>query len=128
MPKKAFLLLLLLAATTGAPAQVSQPLRPDQAAFREIFKELVETNTTLSSGSCTLAAERMAARLKAAGFTDGQLTLFATPDRPKEGGLVAVYPGTSNTIKPLLLIAHIDVVEAKREDWRERLLLRARHQ
>ena len=42
------------------------PLRPDQAAFRELYEELVETNTTLSSGSCTLAAERMAARLKAA--------------------------------------------------------------
>src|SRR6185503_9866604 len=117
VPKKAFFLLVLLAATTGAPAQVSQSLRPDQAAFREIFKELVETNTTLSSGSCTLAAERMAARLKAAGFTDRQLTLFATPDHSKEGGLVAVYPGTSAAVKPLLLIAHIDVVEAKREDW-----------
>jgi acetylornithine deacetylase/succinyl-diaminopimelate desuccinylase-like protein len=116
VPKKVFFLFLLLAATSGAPAQVSQALRPDQAAFREIFKELVETNTTLSSGSCTLAAERMAARLKAAGFADGQLTLFSAPDHQKEGGLVAVYPGTSTTIKPLLLIAHIDVVEAKRED------------
>jgi acetylornithine deacetylase/succinyl-diaminopimelate desuccinylase-like protein len=109
---------MLLLCTLAAPAQSQVPqLRPDQAAFREIFKELVETNTTLSSGSCTLAAERMAARLKAAGFTDRQLTLFATPDHPKEGGLVAVYPGTSATVKPLLLIAHIDVVEAKREDW-----------
>jgi acetylornithine deacetylase/succinyl-diaminopimelate desuccinylase-like protein len=86
-------------------------------AFRETFRELVETNTTLSSGSCTLAAERMAARLKAAGFTDSQLTLFSTPEHAKEGGLVAVYPGTSKTAKPLLLIAHIDVVEARREDW-----------
>jgi len=59
----------------------------------------------------------MAARLKGAGFTDSQLTLFATPDHPKEGGLVAVYPGTSTSARPLLLIAHIDVVEAKREDW-----------
>lgn len=59
----------------------------------------------------------MAARLKAAGFGDDQLTLFADPDHPKEGGLVAVYPGTSKTAKPILLIAHIDVVEAKRADW-----------
>jgi len=110
-------LLLLLALAGAASAQVAAPIRPDQAAFREIFKELVETNTTLSSGSCTLAAERMAARLKAAGFADSQLTLFSTPEHPKEGGLVAVYPGTSTTIKPLLVIAHIDVVEAKREDW-----------
>ncbi|HZI78009.1 MAG TPA: M20/M25/M40 family metallo-hydrolase [Vicinamibacterales bacterium] len=109
---------VLLCALAGvAQAQVSAPLRPDQTAFRELFEELVETNTTLSSGSCTLAAERMAARLKAAGFADSQLTLFATPDHPKEGGLVAVYPGTSSTARPILVIAHLDVVEAKREDW-----------
>jgi acetylornithine deacetylase/succinyl-diaminopimelate desuccinylase-like protein len=114
---KSLLPLLLCAFAVSASAQGSNPLRPDQSAFREIFRELVETNTTLSSGSCTLAAERMAARLRAAGFTDNQLTLFATPEHPKEGGLVAVYPGTSKTAKPLLLIAHIDVVEARREDW-----------
>ena len=108
---------LLCAFAVAASAQVANPVRPDQSAFREIFKELVETNTTLSSGSCTLAAERMAARLRAAGFADSQLTLFATPEHPKEGGLVAVYPGTSKTAKPLLLIAHIDVVEARRQDW-----------
>jgi acetylornithine deacetylase/succinyl-diaminopimelate desuccinylase-like protein len=108
---------LLFALAGAAQAQVPQPVRPDQTAFRELFRELVETNTTLSSGSCTLAAERMAARLKAAGFVDSQLTVFATPDHPREGGLVAVYPGTSATIKPMLLIAHLDVVEAKREDW-----------
>ena len=104
-----------LLATTPAAAQDAP--RADQLAFRDLYKELVETNTTLSSGSCTLAAERMAARMKAAGFPDGRLTLFATPDHPKEGGLVAIYPGTSKTAKPILLIAHIDVVEAKREDW-----------
>ena len=59
----------------------------------------------------------MAARLKAAGFADDQLTLFATPEKPKEGGLVAVMPGTSKAEKPILLLAHLDVVEAKREDW-----------
>jgi acetylornithine deacetylase/succinyl-diaminopimelate desuccinylase-like protein len=100
----------------GALAQTA-PLRPDQVEFRGLYKELVETNTTLSAGSCTLAAERMAARLKAAGMADSQLTLFATPEHPKEGGLVAIYPGTSKTLKPMLLLAHIDVVEAKREDW-----------
>lgn len=48
---------------------------------------------------------------------DSQLTLFADPAHPKEGGLVAVYPGTSRSLKPILLLAHIDVVEAKRADW-----------
>jgi acetylornithine deacetylase/succinyl-diaminopimelate desuccinylase-like protein len=115
---KKLAVLLLSALAVGTPAFAADPApRPDQLAFREIYKELVETNTTLSSGSCTLAAERMAARLRAAGIPDSQLTLFAIPEKPKEGGLVAVYPGTSITAKPILLIAHIDVVEAKREDW-----------
>jgi acetylornithine deacetylase/succinyl-diaminopimelate desuccinylase-like protein len=102
----------LLATTASA-----QALRPDQEAFRGLYKELVETNTTLSAGSCTLAAERMGARLKAAGFTNDQLTFFAAPDHPKEGGLVAIYPGKDPKAKAILLLAHIDVVEAKREDW-----------
>ncbi|HEX2812066.1 MAG TPA: M20/M25/M40 family metallo-hydrolase [Sphingopyxis sp.] len=109
--------LLASALMMATPGLAEEAPRPDQLAFRDLYKELVETNTTLSSGSCTLAAERMAARLKAAGFADGQLTLFATPEHPKEGGLVAVYPGTAKRAKPILLIAHIDVVEAKRADW-----------
>ncbi|HEX5378307.1 MAG TPA: M20/M25/M40 family metallo-hydrolase [Phenylobacterium sp.] len=85
--------------------------------FRGLYKELVETNTTLSAGSCTLAAERMAARLKAAGFPESDLHVFVPPDHPKEGGLVAVLPGKDPKAKAMLLLAHIDVVEAKREDW-----------
>jgi acetylornithine deacetylase/succinyl-diaminopimelate desuccinylase-like protein len=88
-----------------------------EAKFRELYKELIETNTALSNGSCTLASERMAARLKAAGFAEGDLHPFAAPDHPKEGGLVAVYPGRDPKLKAILLLAHIDVVEAKREDW-----------
>lgn len=107
-----------LGVTLAASAAVAQTApRPDQTEFRSLYKELVETNTTLSAGSCTLAAERMAARLKAAGIPDSQLTLFAVPEHPKEGGLVVVYPGTSKTLKPMLLLAHLDVVEAKRSDW-----------
>lgn len=92
-------------------------LRPDQTAFFAIYRELVETNTTLSAGSCTLAAERMAAHLKAAGFTEQEVTLFSVPEHPKDGGLVAVLAGTSKTARPMLLLGHLDVVEAKREDW-----------
>ena len=105
------------AALAQTPTGMMGALSPDQQAFRGLYKELVETNTTLSSGSCTLAAERMAARLRGAGLSDGQLTLFSTPEHPKEGGLVAVYPGTSKSAKPILAIAHLDVVEAKAEDW-----------
>jgi acetylornithine deacetylase/succinyl-diaminopimelate desuccinylase-like protein len=90
---------------------------PGEAAFRATYKELVETNTTLSAGSCTLAAERMAARLKAAGFPDSDLHLIVEPAHPKEGNLVAVLPGSDPKAKAILLLAHIDVVEADRADW-----------
>lgn len=104
---------IAVALPIAAPAQT----RPDQKAFFGLYKELVETNTTLSSGSCTKAAEQIGARLKAAGYADADLTLFATPEHPKEGGLVAVLPGTDKALKPMLLLGHLDVVEAKREDW-----------
>src|SRR6185295_11876405 len=103
-----------LTALLALPA-TAQPLPPGQQAFRDLYKELVETNTTLSTGSCTLAAERMAARLKAAGIEQTQV--FTAPDHPKEGGLFAVYPGSDPKLKAMLLLAHLDVVEAKREDW-----------
>jgi acetylornithine deacetylase/succinyl-diaminopimelate desuccinylase-like protein len=120
MPKcLAAALALAVVLPVSLPAQEAAmgPLRPDQAVFRDLYKELVETNTTLSSGSCTLAAERIAAHLKAAGFADQDLTLFSEPEHPKEGGIVAVLPGTSKTAKPMLLLGHLDVVEARRADW-----------
>ncbi len=91
--------------------------RADQAEYRAVFKELVETNTTLASGSCTLAAEKMAARLRSAGFPASDLHLIVTPANPKEGSLVAVLPGSDPKAKAVLLLAHLDVVEARREDW-----------
>src|ERR1700676_2315568 len=109
-----------VATTMVAFSALAAPPQDNQAGeqrFREVYKELVETNTTLSAGSCTLAAERMAARLKAVGFPDGDLHPFSVPDHPKEGGLVAVYPGRDPKLKAILLLAHTDVVGAKREDW-----------
>ena len=106
----------VLAALWALPAG-AQDLRPDQQAFRALYKELVETNTTLSVGDCTLAAERMAAHLKAVGYPDSDLHIFTAPGHPKEGGLVAVLPGSEPAAKAILLLAHLDVVEAKREDW-----------
>jgi len=110
---------LALAVPAGAqvPTGMIGELRPDQEKFFGLYKELVETNTALSEGSCTQAAAQIAARLKASGFTDDQITLFSVPEHPREGGIVAVYPGTSKTLAPMLLLAHIDVVEAKRSDW-----------
>ncbi len=110
-----------IAAATVSLLLTCLPARPQGSSgeqrFREIYKELVETNTSLSAGSCTLAAERMAARLKSAGFADNELHLFTAPGHPKEGGLVAIYPGRNAQLKAILLLAHLDVVEAKREDW-----------
>jgi acetylornithine deacetylase/succinyl-diaminopimelate desuccinylase-like protein len=103
--------------STARAATAAASSAATQSRFRELYKELVETNTTLSSGSCTLAAERMAARLKAAGYPEESFHPFAVPDHPKEGGLVFVYPGRDPKRKAILLLAHIDVVEAKREDW-----------
>ena len=105
---------LFCVCATGAPAKDTPA---GEQRFRELYKELVETNTSLSAGSCTLAADRMAARLKAVGFPDSDLHSFTAPDHPKEGGLVAVYPGRDPKLKAILLLAHLDVVEAKREDW-----------
>ena len=103
--------------TLSAQAVAAQALRPDQAEFRDLYKQLVETNTEVTDGSCTQAAEQLAARLKSAGIPDSQITLFSVPEHPKDGGIVAVYPGTSTALRPLLLLAHIDVVVANRSDW-----------
>jgi len=107
----------LAAASLLLAGQAQAQSRADQVAFRALYKELVETNTTASVGNCTLAAEKMAARMKAAGFPASDLTIFSTPEYPKNGGLVAIYPGSDPKAKAILLLAHIDVVEAKREDW-----------
>ena len=117
------LLLLTVAAMavpTRAPAQEEkpyQPLRSDQTAYRALYKELVETNTTLSSGSCTQAAALIASHLKAAGFPVSDITQFADPAHPREGGVAAILHGTDKSAKPILLLGHLDVVEAKRADW-----------
>lgn len=112
---KPLIALLGLAAFLVSTPSFAQ--QPGEAAFRATYKELIETNTTLSSGSCTLAAERMAARLKAAGIPESDLHFVVPKDKPKEGGVVAVFQGADPARKAILLLAHVDVVEAKREDW-----------
>ena len=108
---------IALVSLTAPALAATTSLTPSQVEFRALYKELVETNTTLSSGSCTLAAERMAAHLKAAGFSDSDLHFFTAPDHPKEGGLVAILTGRDPKARPVLMLAHLDVVEARREDW-----------
>ena len=104
---------LFLATLAGVAAAAP---RPDQLEFTALFRELIETNTSHSAGNCTLAAERMTGHLKSAGFNDAELHPFGVPEYPKERGVVAVLQGSGHA-KPVLLLAHLDVVEARREDW-----------
>lgn len=80
----------------------------------DIFKQLIEINTTDSVGNVTTAAEAMAQRLLAAGFSAADIKVIGPNDRKKN--LIARLPGTGRK-KPVLLIGHLDVVEAKRSDW-----------
>ena len=108
---------LIAGAALASAAHAQTPPRPDQLAFRDLYKELVETNTTLSVGSCTAAAEKMSARLKAVGFADKDVSIIVPPDHPKFGALIANLAGSDPKLKPIMLLAHIDVVEANRADW-----------
>jgi acetylornithine deacetylase/succinyl-diaminopimelate desuccinylase-like protein len=105
-----------LAVLAAAGAAHGAALTPVQQQMRSIYQELVETNTTNSVGSCTVAAQKMAKRLKAGGFKDNELQMIIPPGGPQKGNLIARLKGDGSK-KPLLLLAHIDVVEAKREDW-----------
>ena len=71
-----------------------------EAAFRELYRELVEINTTLSEGSCTAAAEAMAARLRAAGFPADAVEVLVPADQPKDGNLVARLEGREPALDP----------------------------
>ena len=106
--------LLFLGVAAAVAAGSAQSATPDARA-RDIFKQLIEINTTdTPAGSVTAAAEAAAARLRAAGFPPSDVQLLG-PD-PRKHNLVARYRGAGRR-RPLLLVAHLDVVEASREDW-----------
>jgi acetylornithine deacetylase/succinyl-diaminopimelate desuccinylase-like protein len=104
---------LALAGAHAGAAEVTSP-PGDRELARAIFQELIEINTTDSSGDCTKAAQAMAARLVKAGLPSADVQVLG-PD-PRKGNMVARLRGTGKR-KPLLLLAHLDVVEARREDW-----------
>ena len=107
--------LIAAIAIAAVPAALLAQSTPNEQRARAIFKELIEINTTdTPAGNVTAAAEAAAARLKAAGFPDADVQVIG-PD-PKKRNLVARYRG-NGTKRPLLLLAHLDVVEARREDW-----------
>src|SRR5258708_1848808 len=98
-------------ATGTAQAEPSTP--QEQLAF-DIYKELVEINTVTATGDTGRAADAMAARLRAAGFPDADVQVFKPA--PRKGNVVARLHGTGAK-RPMILMAHLDVVEAKQEDW-----------
>jgi len=107
---------LLLLPSLLSVCLIGQTLPPEaeRQLAREIYKELIEIKSGFTSGATTPVAEAMAARLKSAGFLESDI--FVGGAIPKKANLVVRYHGTGRQ-KPILLLAHTDVVEAKREDW-----------
>src|SRR5690606_3367401 len=94
----------------------AQELSADRAAFRAMYEELVEIDSSPSTGSCTRAAEAMLAHLRSAGYGEADAQVIVPDGAPDDGNLVAVLRGSSRQ-RAMLLLAHIDVVDARREDW-----------
>jgi acetylornithine deacetylase/succinyl-diaminopimelate desuccinylase-like protein len=117
MTRRLALILAALAlpclACLGAPACAQTRTAQQQLAV-DIYKELVEINTVTATGDTARAAEAMAVRLRAAGLSASDVQVFTSA--PRKGNLVARLRGTGAR-KPILLLAHLDVVEARREDW-----------
>jgi acetylornithine deacetylase/succinyl-diaminopimelate desuccinylase-like protein len=98
----------------GFGSASAEPRTSHQQLALDIFKELVEINTVTATGDTARAAEAMAARLQAAGFAASDVQVLVPA--PRKGNLVARLRGTGKR-KPILLLAHTDVVDARPEDW-----------
>lgn len=108
----------LAVATAGHAAPKPSPLPPaaDRQLAHDILKELIAIDTVHEHGTLP-AAQAIQARLKAAGFADGDVSLLAIPEHPTQGQLVVRLRAKAPRAKPVLWIGHLDVVEAKAEDW-----------
>jgi len=117
MPRSPFLAVAALCAATTLHAQAT--LSPRQQAAREIYAELVSINSADSVGSVTRAAEAMAKRFRDAGFPASDVQVLIPAGKPTKGNLVVRYHGSRGAAagKPILLLAHIDVVAARRDEW-----------
>ena len=111
----------LAIAVTAFAAQAQAPRAantPHERLAREIYKELVEINTVDGVGSTTRAARAMAKRFIDAGFPAADVRVLVPPKDSTKGNLVVRYRGRSASRgKPILLLAHLDVVAALRSDW-----------
>ena len=100
----------------SSAASAQQALNPNQAEARDIFRELIEINTAYKAGSTSPAARAIASRFLAAGFPAKDVTVIGPPG-DKDSSVIVRMEGSSKTLKPILLIAHLDVVEALPADW-----------
>jgi acetylornithine deacetylase/succinyl-diaminopimelate desuccinylase-like protein len=109
---------LLACVIVAAPVSAQSGLTPFDKLGRDILRELVETNTTYRAGSTSRAARLLEARFRAAGFpaADVQVVGPTTGPDAKDANLVVRYHGSGRR-RPVLLIGHLDVVEARRADW-----------
>jgi len=107
-------LALLISLFVADPSIFAQDDDAPNKLAHDIYKQLIEINTTDSVGSTTVAAEVMAQRLRDAGYPAGDVQVLGP--NPRKGNLVARLRGTGAR-KPVLMICHLDVVEARREDW-----------
>lgn len=114
---------LLLAGILGVSAigastlATAQPGDTGRAAFRQIYEEMVEIDSSPTTGSCTKVVRAAETRLKAAGFTAQDYEVIIPPNKPDDGNIVAKIRAQNPTKKGVLLMGHIDVVDARREDW-----------
>jgi acetylornithine deacetylase/succinyl-diaminopimelate desuccinylase-like protein len=100
----------------SSAASAQQALTPNQTEARDIFRELIEINTAYKAGSTSPAARAIARRFLAAGFPASDVTVIG-PAGDKDSSVIVRMQGSSKTLKPILLIAHLDVVEALPADW-----------
>lgn len=101
--------------TLVVPGLLVAQADPARAREREIFKEMIEVNTSDSAGNTGVLAAKVAARLRAVGFPAADIAILGY--EPKFQSLVARYRGRNPALKPVMLMAHLDVVAARREDW-----------
>lgn len=110
---RAFILALAFTAFSGTAW--AQTATADRVQFRSIYEELVEIDTSPSTGSCTRAVNAMLVHLRNAGYSERDAQVIIPDGAPEDGNLVATLRGSSS--RAVLLLAHIDVVDARREDW-----------
>jgi acetylornithine deacetylase/succinyl-diaminopimelate desuccinylase-like protein len=106
-----------LSLTLSGVAQAAPAADAGRDAFREIYREMVEIDSSPTTGSCTKVVRAAETRLKTAGFGENELHVIIPEGKPDDGNIVARIRAQNPAKKAVLLLAHIDVVDARREDW-----------